>query len=193
MQHSEKRAPRRMHECRDSVPIPRPRRWWRGCQPVSCPGGRGSRLLDPRRSHAKTSDCGSQKSPVSPIPAKISRISSGPGRRAPGSSRVEYQACASCHSWSIVTDGRRGTPRFAHHASMSSSDRKKSIVLQVKTMSRHHCAAGTRQWNNQSDRSGPSGPTRRRNVALDCSQRDRTSPGARNAAGMPSASQAQLA
>lgn len=143
--------------------------------------------------HPKVSDCGSQKSPCRPMPSKMLRISAGAGRRDSARRRVEYQVTAICHNWSIRAEGRRGVARLEHHWSMSSSDRKKSIVLQVKTMSSHHFAAGTAQWNNQSEGSGPSSPTVRRSVSFDCSQRETTSAGRLSAAGMPKASQAQFA
>ena len=37
---------------------------------------------------------------------------------------------------------------------MCSSDRKRFIALHVKTMSFHHRAAGTRQWNSSESSSG---------------------------------------
>jgi len=77
--------------------------------------------------------------------AKIRRISSGPGRRASAEIRVAYQATASSHSCIMVTSGRGAIPRAWHHAFTSSSDRKNSMVLQVKPRSSHQCAAGTWQ------------------------------------------------
>jgi hypothetical protein len=143
--------------------------------------------------YPKVSACGSQKSPCSPMLSKIPRISLGPGRRDSARSLVPYQVTAICHSWSIRTEDRRGLPRLEHHSSMSSSDRKKSMLLQVKTMSCHHFAAGTSQWNSHSEGSGPARPIVRRRVSFDCSHRDTTSAGRLSAAGMPKASQAQLA
>jgi hypothetical protein len=143
--------------------------------------------------YPNVSVCGSQKSPCRPMLSKIPRISLGPGRRDSARSLVPYQVTAICHNWSIRTEGRRGVPLLEHHWSMSSSDRKKSMVLQVNTMSCHHFAAGTSQWNSQSEGSGPSRPTVRRNGSFDCSHRETTSAGRLSAAGMPKASQAQLA
>ena len=111
--------------------------------------------------YPKLSDLGSQKSPSSPRPAKIPRISSGCGRREFSCSRVEYQVVASVQSWSILTSGRIGYPCTVHHCRTRSSDRKKSMLLQVKTISSHHLAAGTRQWKSQVEGSGPSRPTSR--------------------------------
>src|SRR2546430_13571310 len=47
---------------------------------------------------------------------------------------------ASCQSWARFTSGRRGTSCAAHHALTVSSDRKRSIVPQVKMRSSHQCA-----------------------------------------------------
>ena len=77
--------------------------------------------------------------------SKIDRISAGAGRRESADNRDPYQVVARCQSCSIVTVGRLGVPLAAHQASIISSDRKKSIVLHVNTMSFHHCAAGTAQ------------------------------------------------
>jgi hypothetical protein len=56
------------------------------------------------------SDCGSQKSPESPSPAKIWRILAGCGRREVACRRVAYHAVASSHSWSMRTRGLSGYP-----------------------------------------------------------------------------------
>ena len=53
------------------------------------------------------------------------------GRLDSASSRVEYQVVASVHSCAIVTSGRSGTSRAAHHSRTRSSDRKKSMFAQV--------------------------------------------------------------
>ena len=129
------------------------------------------------RGYPKRSDLGSQKSPSRPRPAKIARISSGWGRRESSCKRVPYQVVASLQSWSIRTSGRRGEPCAAHHSRTISSDRKKSMLLQVKTISSHHFAAGTRQWNSHSEGSGPSRPTSSVSGSPDCSQREWTSAG----------------
>ena len=135
-------------------------------------------LLSPKRkitwnvSYPKRSDPGSQKSPSRPKPAKIPRISSGLGRREFSCSRVEYHVVASAQSWSILTRGRIGLPCAAHHSRTRSSDRKKSMFFQVKTISSHHFAAGTRQWKSQSEGSGPSIVTVRRKGSPDCAQRE---------------------
>lgn len=139
------------------------------------------------------SDCGSQKSPVNPSELKIWRISAACGRRESACNRVEYHSCASPHSWSIVTSGRMGWPILEHHSRACSSDRKNSMLLQVNTMSSHHLAAGTRQWNSQSEDSGPVSEIASSRGSIDCSQRECTVAGRFRAAGMPRASHAQLA
>ena len=120
------------------------------------------------------SERGFQKSPSRPRSANILTISSGLGRREFSCKRVEYHVVASVHSWAMLTSGRTGVSCAAHHSRTSSSDRKKSMLLQVKTMSSHHFAAGTRQWKSQSDGSGPCRPTLRRYGSPDCSQREWT-------------------
>lgn len=125
--------------------------------------------------------------------SKMPRISAGAGRRESASSRLAYQVTAMRQSWSRRTEGRRGVFLSWHQASILSSDRKKSIVLQVKTMSAHHFAAGTATWKSQDEGSGPSSPTFSVKGSRDCSQRERISPGRFIAAGIPRASQAQLA
>src|SRR5262245_61713349 len=67
------------------------------------------------------------------------------------------------------------------------------MLLQVKTMSSHQWAAGTRQWNSHSDCGGPDGLTSSTSGSEDCAHRERTVAGCLSAAGIPSASQAQLA
>jgi hypothetical protein len=136
---------------------------------------------------------GSQNGSVSPSPAKISTISAGPGRRDSGCRRVPYQAVARPQSCFMLTIGRTGMPSARHQSRTRSSDRKKSMRLQVNTRSSHHCAAGTAQWKTQSDGGGPADETSRRSGAPDCPHRDVTSAARPSAAGMPSASHAQFA
>ena len=94
---------------------------------------------------------------------------------------------------SMLTSGRTATPLATHHCRARSSDRKKSMVLHVKTMSSHQCGGATSEWNSQSEDSGPSVPTRRCKGSRDCSHRESTVPGNWSAAGMARASHAQLA
>ena len=69
-----------------------------------------------------------------------------------GSRRSPHHACASSQGRPtvIVAPGARPPSQL----SMCSSDRKRFIVLQVKTMSSHHRDAGTRQWNSRVSSSG---------------------------------------
>src|ERR1700730_12237497 len=89
------------------------------------------------------SDFGSQKGPVRPIEAKIDTISSAAGRRDSTVSRFPYHVTARCQSWSRLINGRRGMLCAAHQRPTVSSDRKRSMVAQVNTISSHQCAAGT--------------------------------------------------
>jgi len=130
---------------------------------------------------------------VRPIEAKIPRISAGEGRFASGVSRVAYHVVESAHSWSMLTHGPGVIPRAAHHSVTSSSDRKKSMLLQVNTRSSHQRDARTSEWNTQEHGSGPFSETASVSGSPDCSQRDSTIPARCRAAGMPSASHAQFA
>ena len=58
-------------------------------------------------------------------------------------------------SWSIFTTGHIGYECAVNQSRTRSFDRKKSMLLLMKTMLSHHFAAGTRQWKSQSDGSGP--------------------------------------
>jgi len=55
---------------------------------------------------------------------------------------------------SRVADLRDPTPTGGAKQQVFSSDRKRFIVLRVKTMSSHHRAAGTRQWKSRRSSSG---------------------------------------
>src|ERR1043166_5329962 len=108
--------------------------------------------------------------------AKMATISLGAGRRASGVSRLAYHATLSCQSCGRVTRGRLGRPLAWHHSFTRSSDRKKSIVFHVKTMSRHQRLAGTAKWMTHGTGSGPAAWTAMSSGSRLCSQRDRTSP-----------------
>ena len=136
---------------------------------------------------------GSQNEPSSPRDPKIRRISAGPGRRAAADIREAYQCVASPHNCAIVTTGPIGTPRAVHHSWTRSSDRKKSMLFQVNTRSCHHCAAGTREWKIQELGPGPSRPTSSCSGSWVWAQWEWTIAGECSAAGIPRASQAQLA
>ena len=64
-------------------------------------------------------------------------------RRESGVRRFSYQVLARCHCWSRSRIGRRGRPFASHQRSTFSSDRKSSMVAQVKMTSSHQSAAGT--------------------------------------------------
>ncbi len=64
---------------------------------------------------------------------------------------------AICQSCGSVAAGRRGCWRSLHQSFNASSDRKNSMTLHVNTISFHHFAAGTTQWNSHADDGGPSG------------------------------------
>ena len=70
------------------------------------------------------------------------------GGRAPGATIPVAKLSELAHAWwdDRVAPGVRPPSQ----RSMCSSDRKRFIVLQVKTMSSHQCAAGTRQWKRSS-------------------------------------------
>lgn len=53
-----------------------------------------------------------------------------------------YQACAKLKHLSRGITSPRGRFQSLHHFSTCSSDQKRSIVFQLKTMSSHQCAAG---------------------------------------------------
>ncbi len=93
-----------------------------------------------------------QKSPVSPSRCRIAWFWSRVCGRQSADKRSPHQACASSLSFptAMVAPG----PRLASQRLMCSSDRKRFIVLQVNTMSSHHRAAGTRQWNSRPWSSG---------------------------------------
>ena len=76
---------------------------------------------------------------------------------------------------------------------MCSSDRKRFIVLQVKTMSSHQRAAGTRQWKSRLGSSGCSAAISSAIGSPQSGHEDSTRPSTWSAAQMPSASQAQFA
>ena len=83
-----------------------------------------------------------QNSPVSPSRSRIAWFCSRVCGTQSGETRSSHQACASSDSFAaeIVAPGSRPPSQRA----MCSSDRKRFIPLQVKTMSSHQCAAGTR-------------------------------------------------
>jgi hypothetical protein len=93
-----------------------------------------------------------QKSPVSPSRSRIAWLASRVCGRQPAESRSPHQACA--RSLSFLTEIVAPGSRPASQRSMCSPDRKRVIVLQVKTTSSHQRAAGTRQWKSRLASSG---------------------------------------
>ena len=73
------------------------------------------------------------------------------------------------------------------------SDRKRFIVLQVKTMSSHHAVAGTRQWNSSAGSSGRRSRTSQATGSPQSAHGGLDPTVGVEAAQMPKASQAQFA
>ena len=139
------------------------------------------------------SACGSQNASFSPIRAKICASRLDAGRRASGDRRVAYQVTASCQSCSMVTSGRgvnsRAPAPRLHQFFRPEEEHGASGEDQVlPPVRRRHLAveeplAGLR----------PPEPTCSRSGAPDCPQLECTTASWCRAAGMPNASQAQLA
>ena len=110
-----------------------------------------------------------------------------------GNIRLSYQICASSQTWLTDRISPRSTWLAAHQRSTDSSDRKKRIVAQVNNKSSYQRRNGTRKWTTSpwlvtlalcTDRS------------IDCRLSGHVASivaSQWSAAGMPSASQAQLA
>ena len=84
-----------------------------------------------------------QKEPVRPTASRIAWRCGAVRRRQAGSRRSSYHAVASLQSCAKANTAPGVMWRRSHQATMSSSDRKRSIVDQVKPMSRHQSRAGT--------------------------------------------------
>ena len=108
-----------------------------------------------------------------------------------GSIRSPHHACASSQSFitEIVAPGFLPPSQFL----MCSSDRKRFIIPQVKTMSSHHRNAGTRQWNIKVSSSGSSLRTSIAIGAPQSAHEDSIRPSVCSAAHTPKASHAQFA
>src|SRR4029079_3823471 len=108
-----------------------------------------------------------------------------------GARRSSHQACASSLSFVtvIVWPGSRSASQHA----MCSSDRKRFIVLQVKTMSLHHSRAGTRQWKSSDASSGRWSRISTTIGSPQSGEDDSVRPSTWSAAQMPIASHAQFA
>ena len=123
---------------------------------------------------------------------KTFSASSGPRRRQSRSMRFAYQFRASSHSCSSVRVSPRPRPCSRRHRSRCSSDRKRSMVAQLKPMSSHQCAAGTAKWTTYSElESRPSRISSRR-PSPQSGQRHETLPSDLSMAMIPSESQMQL-
>ena len=83
-----------------------------------------------------------QNSEVSPRERNNSCVSSTVRRRQSGDRRSRYQGSASFQVCSTLKVAPRGRLHILHHLSMCSSDRKISMVFQLKTMSSHQRLAG---------------------------------------------------
>ena len=125
-------------------------------------------------SRATTDQPRRQNSPVSCNRSRIAWFSSRVCGRHVGERRSFHHACASSLSFAteIVTPGLRPLSQ----RSTCSSDRKRFIVLQVKTMSSHHAVAGTRQWNSSDDSDGCWSRTSTRIASPQSGQHDSISP-----------------
>lgn len=153
-------------------------------QALGCPGRyRTTWLFYPRKL---------QKAPANPIPARTASASCSVFRRQSGLSLSAYQARASSQHCSGNIVAPRGRSRNVHHRSMCSSDRKRSMVDQVKPMLSHHRAAGTPKCTMPSDRVSVPFLTSRSIWASQSPQRMVSVASASRAAGMPRASQMQI-
>ena len=173
----------RTRSCRDGATrSTRSRAFTRCTSGITCGGSRSSSGAD----QPKRSDCGSQKSPSRPMRAKMARISSGPGRRESGSSRVRYQSSDSAQSCGMETSGRGGNPRdlapLMDELFRPEEQHRASGVDDVVPPSRRRHRAVEAPVAR---RAGPSEAIISRSGASDIPQRDRTSAGRWSAAGMP--------
>ena len=91
-----------------------------------------------------------QNSPVSPTASRSACDSSTVRGLQPGSRRVHHQSRASSFSFVAESEAPGSQPFAASQRSRCSSDRRKTIVLQVKPMSSHQRRAGTRKWTSRS-------------------------------------------
>jgi hypothetical protein len=112
----------------------------------------GDSRLPSREGGAQTVYEKRQNSDVSPSERKSSWASWTVRRRQPGDRRSRYQASASFQVCSMLRVAPRGRRQAAHQRSIwaselfssdrGSSDRKRSMVFQLKTMSSHQRRAG---------------------------------------------------
>ena len=132
-----------------------------------------------------------QNGPVSPSRSRIAWFCSRVWGRQSGESRSSHQAWANSLSFDtgIVAPGARPPS----HRSMCSSDRKRFMVLQVKTMSSHQALAGTRQWKRIASSLGRCCRIATVSTSPQSGQDVSMSPSVCRAAQIPNASQAQFA
>jgi hypothetical protein len=134
-----------------------------------------------------------QNSEVSPSEPNSSWASSTVRRRQSGDKRSRYHASASFQTCSTLKVALRGSRQDLHHRSICSSDRKISMVFQLKTMSSHQCLAGMAKCTTPCG-SEVTSPERTRTVMLSPqhAQEASTRPSTRNIAITPSPSQMQF-
>src|SRR5262252_3423402 len=87
-----------------------------------------------------------QKEPVSPAASRMACRSGIVRRRQAELRRSSYHAVARLQSRAKSNTAPGVIWRCAHQATMSSSDRKRSMVDQVKPILRHQSRAGTAKW-----------------------------------------------
>ena len=148
----------------------------RGGGQCARPGDDVRRLPDVSRARRRLSRPGRaasrgscQNGPVRPSRSRIAWFCSRVCGRQSGERRSCHQATAS--SARVVTGIVAPGSRPASQRATCSSDRKRFIALQVKTMSSHQRAAGTRQWKTQALVAG----TTVVDVDLDAARRSRGS------------------
>ena len=114
-------------------------------------------------------------------------------RRHPGARRSSlYQACASSQHCRAPNDSPRIFQRSCH-ARTCVSDRKQSMVFQVKTMLSQKWRAGTPKWMSASTSSSAPRRTLSSIGSLQSPHAVRMTASAFSIAGMPSASQTHIA
>jgi hypothetical protein len=104
-----------------------------------------------------------------------------------------YQGCAKRLHLLRGIISPRGRFQSLHHFSTCSSDQKSSIVFQLKTMSSHQCAAGMAKWAIPRTSSSEPFVIFRFIAVLQQPQEASMAASCFNIAGMPIASQMQLA
>ena len=132
-----------------------------------------------------------QNSPMSPSRSRIAWFCSRVCGRQSGAMPVVPPGVARARRASPPRSSRPA-PCPPSQRAMCSSDRKRFIPLQVKTMSSHQCAAGTRTWKRSDSSSARSSRTSTTSGSPQSGHDVSIRPSACSAAQMPNASQAQL-